>query len=693
MKKILLISASALLGLSACQNESLIQEQGTTVSFTASLDNRNTRTAINETGTGTAANRCVLQVYEVGESGGNPTYVKYGSQQYTTVTDKKATFSNIRLITGKTYKFVFWADKADDSGNNNQASKYYNTDNLADISIKTSATASDLLNNDERDAFFGTSTLSDVTDKTYTENVTLSRPFAQLNLVAKDLTDVGNNTADEGDKPKKIKITYTSQLYTKFDALNGEAKEVGTPEESNQIVDLFNLNDANNNTYVLMDYLFANTRPATGEGQLINFTTQFYKEDGTTTVGNEKTISNIPIYRNWRTNVSSNFMTTTANYDVTISPDFIGLLEEDMTTYTSDANLKNGGNVTVNTNVDKIDLSSINTDLNKDLNLFISSEVKDIIIGTTTEQTNAKSITINVANGVKYPAFTIASGAKYLQNVTITGDKNSTQALEGFNSGTLTNIENLTFNNVKLENKGIILGDGVQSIKNLEIKNCVANELNTSFVKVAAKNYADDVVIENNDINFADGAEKLGDRIDGVNIWYMNGGTLTIRNNTQRGGKCFISSIPANWKTKGTPDKIIIENNKVLDNYDGAITIQYPNKNIEIKNNYIKSSASHIVFMFFKKELQPNITITGNTFEPNNDSQRYVLMPFGYNDTELGGNDEGASATIILKDNSKAGSKAANWAGWLFENGTGNETTKTNPVSLLDGSDISSPWK
>lgn len=362
----------------------------------------------------------------------------------------------------------------------------------------------------------------------------------------------------------------------------------------------------------------------------------------------------------------------------------------------SEENLKAGGDFETSGEIASIDLGKVASGLKNDLNITLNEGVKELKLGTTNAVDAAKHIQVILADGASYPTLTVNDGARYLQNVTIKGDiNNNDNPVEGFNSGSITNIENFTIDGVKFKDQGIVLGDGVKSISNLTVKNSSAEGLlTTAFVKVAAKNYADNITIEGNTIKFADGAGEQEARIDGVNIWYMNGGTLTVRNNIQYGGQCLLSSIPANWKDKGTPDRIIVDGNKVYDNFNAAITIQYPNKIIQVTNNYVKSSFSAISFLFFRKTLQPDITITGNSFEPYvraDGGHSYVMIPFGFNTKNWGGNEEGSAAKIVIKYNVKITTVyKTDFAEWIMRN---EADLIGNTVTLLQGSDVSKPYK
>lgn len=87
-----------------------------------------------------------------------------------------------------TYTCSFWADfvKADADGDGTYDDLYYNTQNLPNVTFAESAT---LFNNEACDAFTGHFTANDLTNGT----VTLKRPFAKVNFIAKeDITSVSS---------------------------------------------------------------------------------------------------------------------------------------------------------------------------------------------------------------------------------------------------------------------------------------------------------------------------------------------------------------------------------------------------------------------------------------------------------------------------------------------------------------------
>jgi len=87
-----------------------------------------------------------------------------------------------------TYTCSFWADfvKADADGDGTYDDLYYNTKSLPDVTFAENAP---LFNNEACDAFTGHFTANDLTNGT----VTLKRPFAKVNFIAKeDITSVSS---------------------------------------------------------------------------------------------------------------------------------------------------------------------------------------------------------------------------------------------------------------------------------------------------------------------------------------------------------------------------------------------------------------------------------------------------------------------------------------------------------------------
>ena len=137
-----------LTAFTACQKDEMsAPDAGATSSFTVSIPQSGvqSRAVTDDFGTGTSANRCILEIY-------------HGGQLYNRiekgVTGKTVTFDNLRLVSSQTYDFVFWADCANGS-EGSFTDKVYNTANLKSITEMGSFVG----NSDERDAFFAKESL------------------------------------------------------------------------------------------------------------------------------------------------------------------------------------------------------------------------------------------------------------------------------------------------------------------------------------------------------------------------------------------------------------------------------------------------------------------------------------------------------------------------------------------------------
>ena len=642
MKKIqLFVGALAMLGLTACQSDDLQGGKGddTSVRLTATLaDGVATRASIDDTGKGTKADECILQIYEKEGDGDNATYTPYGSQTKVSVNDLKAQFSNVRVVSGKTYKFVFWAD--------NKEGDYYNDTDLRNITIKNTAES---LNDDKRDAFFGS--YEATITKDIDQDVELTRPFGQVNLTTTDYQQVPDDR-----KPNKVQIVYTTGGYEGLNALTGET--TGS-QLKNITTTTANIMD-NSNGYMAMDYLFA---PQEQDGKenpaIVDFTTNFYK-DGTLITSNNKT-TNIPVRRNYRTNISGNLLTNGANLNVTVLPGFSGTI---ITPYTDETTLNDGGSWIVNDGTASIDLSKVDN-LKSDLNLYINGTTSPVNIQLGSKAESDHQINIIVLQNAKTPTFTVANGAKIISNLNVTS-----YSKDPTTKGIFLNapMKNVTFSGLYLTNKGMHLQ---AAMNNVTITKCNANIVNTEnnndvdFVKIDGTGAGSPVItgslnITDNTVNIV--TKNAGDGYL-ANLWQLTKGTVNITGNHVSGNCSGVFS----WMA---PDKIDVENNDFECESNGVV-IQRPNGENIVKNNTFKNNTLSIFFSHFETANKPTIEITGNTI--NNG------IYIGYD------NEAGCHATLTVKDNIKKEDEHTTYKNLYF--------TSSNPVTFENGSDYANPFK
>ncbi|BBL06861.1 DUF6562 domain-containing protein [Alistipes dispar] len=289
MKKLFLLAAGLALILTACQkDEGVVSDTTSSSSFTVTIPQNGTRAVTDDFGAGTSANRCILEIYRND---------KLYNRIEKGVTGETVTFDDLRLVAQQTYDFVFWADCAEGS-EGSFTDKTYNTANLKSITEIGPFVG----NSDERDAFFAHETF-EVTGS-FSRPVTLKRPFGLLVVKTNDLNEI----RDEALKPTGYEVAFKG-LPTTFNALTGEVS--GSADVSYKATEF-----AKTDGTISMDFLWATESGAA----LSDFTMTFY--NGGTEICTNDAFTNIPIRRNYRTNVSGNLLTRKGTISVTIDPEF-----------------------------------------------------------------------------------------------------------------------------------------------------------------------------------------------------------------------------------------------------------------------------------------------------------------------------------------------------------------------------------
>lgn len=211
-----------------------------------------------------------------------------------TMTDLKTTIS-LQLTTGKEYDFVFWADAPGDnvytfnSENQTVTVNYTNAEN----------------NTDNLDAFFGQKKALMVSGN-MSISQELRRPFAQINIG----TDDFDAAAAAGYTVSESTIGVAT--YKTLNLLSGEVSDPVTatfvkkpiPTEDSK----FSVN-SKDYKYLSMSYVLV---PKDKETVDIAF-------DYTLT---NRTFTNVPVQRNYRTNIFGSLLTNTADFNVVIVPGF-----------------------------------------------------------------------------------------------------------------------------------------------------------------------------------------------------------------------------------------------------------------------------------------------------------------------------------------------------------------------------------
>ena len=332
MKNLLLtLAAAALLLLTSCQHNEhpmgLPSGEEVSVSISAVLPGDGGAVVKSNAvpGNGSEVNRCILEVYLIGD---NDAASLYGKREIVEVTGLKASFDDLNLITGQKYRFVLWADHVGglDTEDGLAADNFYDTDaegvGLQNVTIKDVKAYAG--NDDQRDAFFYSSP-EDVTvtgPADYT--LDLKRPFGQLNIITTDYGLIPDKHSSL--RPAKVQLTYKN-IPTGINLLTGELLttdtdgSVTTKEVAGTAVNIAGpAVEGNDDAKQLsFDYILA---PATGQHVINELKMSFLKSDESATGITDYTFKSLPVQRNYRTNVSGALLTDRAGLSIEVKPDF-----------------------------------------------------------------------------------------------------------------------------------------------------------------------------------------------------------------------------------------------------------------------------------------------------------------------------------------------------------------------------------
>ena len=305
MKKSLFIAAITLSALCAtsCTKGNDVQVGGeSTVILTAQLpegiQSNGPRRKAAVYGDGKTATTLDYAVYQVttDATAGTKTYNLISSLGKTDVTINISATVTLQLINGNTYAIVFWADAP--------SSIYTFTADVNTATITadyTTATASA----EAYDAFYA---LKEFTvNGAMQETVELKRPFAQLNIGTADLTAA--TTAG-------VTVTKAGIQVKTYKTLNLISGEVSNEED----VTFAQAALPTGETFPVIgyDYLTMNYLLMPVDKKADNNITISYDNAAAGT----RTFNNVPLQRNYRTNIYGNLLTSSTTFNVVITPGF-----------------------------------------------------------------------------------------------------------------------------------------------------------------------------------------------------------------------------------------------------------------------------------------------------------------------------------------------------------------------------------
>ena len=363
------------------------------------------------------------------------------------------------LLNDQTYTVIFWAQE--------KGSPWIDASDLQNIQLKES-----LSNNDQRDAFCAVDA-NFPHDGTQSRKVTLTRPFAQVNI-ATTVNNVGYDIT-----PNQSLVTFKN-IPTGYNLLKGETN--ATTEVT------FGLNGIPGNaitvngtsyTTVAMNYVLV------ADSNI----DEVYYEIQTNNGIVKNTIPSVPVKKNYRTNIIGNLLTSNATYTIEVVPGFATPAEvvavwdgSSVTEPTVERDATTGENVYV---VDEAsDLAWFAQKVNGTLTRSETVAEYDFKLTADIDLGNHPWTPIGI-NDKKYYTGTFDGGNHTIKNLNIV----ETEAKEGkayigfFGYAKDATIKNLNFENVNLNiacldidhsqgHIGAVAGslEGTSTIENVKVK-------------------------------------------------------------------------------------------------------------------------------------------------------------------------------------------------------------------------------
>ena len=455
-----MMAAMALLLLSACSSDDeLSQGNGNEalVSFNVELSGGMQNKAISD---GTTAKNLTVHVFDE-----NGTYLS--ELDKTVELNEKKKSVSINLVKGKTYSFLFWA-----SVNKENSPYSFGVDGKTITVDYNDAKAND----ESRDAFLGV-VKNKAVEASFEENVTLKRPFAQINFLTDDIADAGKNglTIDENTHSSitlsKVATTlnpFTNTVggFTEAEVIFGEAAIPALSET----VTMGSAPDAKTYNYLGTAYFLVpaeGENPNAGKDQaMLNSATLKIKDIN----GEGLKVENVPVQWNYRTNIYGSLLT--ANFNVTIVPDYDGSHNQEVKTKQV-------------TTVDQVD-EAIQSGATEVIVTEAPKKDATITIPKVFEQDNETAVSISIP--ATTAAITIEEDTQEVQSapkeVTITAPTTSNLTINLPNSTVTLNGESYTTVTATTADNTLIIPEGVK-VENLTVNRGNVEIYGDLAVKVA----------------------------------------------------------------------------------------------------------------------------------------------------------------------------------------------------------------
>ena len=199
------------------------------------------------------------------------------------------------------YVFLFWADNAEGD--------YYDTDTLFSVRFNRGYRGND----DARDAFCRRMTSAQM-KKIGDGWIILKRPFGQVNVIADDIADLVARSSSESGSflPRIVKVSFSAP--SEYDVSTGKASSL---REFSYSAPVYSMDPDSDENTVVMDYILASEEKSV-------FDMKVTLLDPIEPIDFD--FANLPLLRNWRTNVRGSLLTGEVKASVRIDSQWMGRL-------------------------------------------------------------------------------------------------------------------------------------------------------------------------------------------------------------------------------------------------------------------------------------------------------------------------------------------------------------------------------
>ena len=284
-------------------------------------------------GDGRAADNIVFAVFDetgaelpdlrqgdwVNPIGDNRDVIKFDNSEQPKVT------VTVKLVRGKEYSFVCWAQ--------NEAATCYNFEDMKNIGI--SYADYNASNNDLRDAFYAYAETDGPVTENFSQTIELERPFAQINVGTTDFVaaqkaglEIENLYSTMTVKNAATSLeTFTgktsgSQTVT-FTYAHAIAPDYDLVINKNKVVNNPNIEIADKYGWLAMNYILVADGTDKGTSSALA-EVSFQIREGDATILASYDVPNVPVQRNFRSNIVGGLLTAEGTINVIIDPIFNG---------------------------------------------------------------------------------------------------------------------------------------------------------------------------------------------------------------------------------------------------------------------------------------------------------------------------------------------------------------------------------